>query len=117
MCLIAENDFGCVDTLCKLIHVIRQNSVYVPNAFTPNNDGFNEFFFPVFTYPDVEKYNFMIFNRWGEQIFQSSDLTQKWDGTYKGEQVQDGIYTWKLRYKFAESLHIHDDFGMVVVIK
>lgn len=117
ICLKAENEFGCVDSTCKKIEVLRENRVYVPNSFTPNGDGINESFFPVFTYKDVEKYEFLIFDRWGELIFESTDLNQKWDGTYKGVLAKNGVYTWKLRFKYAETIDIFDLFGMVVIVK
>jgi gliding motility-associated-like protein len=71
--------------------------LYVPNTFTPDGDQFNNTFFPVLTAGyNVESYDFMIFNRWGELIFESQTVGEGWDGTYRNNKCQDDVYTWKL---------------------
>ena len=72
--------------------------VYVPNAFTPNGDGNNEFF-QVSFYGPLRDFTLYIFNRWGERIFTSDNPSATWDGTYNGEPVPDGVYVWKVRYR------------------
>ena len=69
--------------------------IWMPNAFTPDRDEYfiNENYGPVITFP-YEKFEFYIFNRWGEPIFESQDINIKWDGTYKGEVVPQGTYVW-----------------------
>jgi gliding motility-associated-like protein len=71
--------------------------VFVPNVFTPNGDGINGVFKPVFT-AEINAYQLTIFNRWGEQVFQSNEVTEGWDGTFKGQECTDGTYTWVLQY-------------------
>jgi gliding motility-associated-like protein len=75
---------------------------YLPNTFTPNTDVFNEVFLPVFASsyaPDV--YTLYIFNRWGELLFESHDVSTGWDGKRgdDGINYQDGVYIWKIVYK------------------
>lgn len=71
--------------------------VYVPNSFTPDGNEHNQVFVPVITGSNISDYSLVIFNRWGELVFETSELNQGWDGSYMGNIVSDGIYTWRLR--------------------
>lgn len=71
--------------------------VYLPNCFTPNDDTKNDKFCAVST--SVTEFHMQIFNRWGELIFESSDINNCWDGTYEGHIVQEDVYVVKIRYK------------------
>ena len=71
--------------------------VYVPNSFTPDGDEHNQLFSPVVTGDNITDYELSVFNRWGEVVFQSRDLSQGWDGTYNGTIVQEGSFVWTLR--------------------
>ena len=98
--LIAYTDFGCSDTTSQAILVEEPLIYYVPNTFTPDNDQFNQTFKPVMTQGiDIFGYQLLIFNRWGEVLFESNDAEFGWDGTYGGKIVQDGTYVWKIRYR------------------
>jgi gliding motility-associated-like protein len=98
--LVAYTDFGCTDTTAQAIFVDEPIIYYVPNTFTPDNDQFNQFFKPIMTQGvDIYGYQLLIFNRWGEVLFESNDAEYGWDGTYGGNIVQDGTYVWKIRYK------------------
>ena len=72
------------------------STFFVPNSFTPNGDGKNESFAPQGIH--VNDYELLIFNRWGEQIFVSTNFTDAWDGTVNGKKVQEDVYVWKIRY-------------------
>ena len=104
--LIAISDFGCIDSTQVFIPFDEQEIFYVPNTFTPDGDNFNQIFTPVF-YSGFDPYNFemLIFNRWGELIFETRDSEKGWDGSYglSGSDAQDGIYTWKIIYKNPET--------------
>jgi gliding motility-associated-like protein len=98
--LIAYNDEGCRDSIIKLVRVEDELIHYIPNAFTPDGDEFNQVFKPVFTSGfDPQNYTFVIYNRWGELIFESHDAAIGWDGTYQGQMVPEGTYTWNIRVK------------------
>ena len=98
--LIATSPDGCVDTAFMFLIVNEETIFYVPNAFTPNGDEFNNDFKPVITSGyDIYHYSFLIFDRWGEQIFESKDPSQGWDGTCNGSIVQSGTYVWKVSLK------------------
>ncbi len=99
--LIAYTASGCTDTATFIIDFEEQLIFYVPNAFTPDKDQFNQEFKPVFNSGyDAMTYHMQIFNRWGELIWESFDPNAGWDGTYglKGSKVQQGTYSWKISF-------------------
>lgn len=98
--LVVANSHGCTDTATQLIVVENQVIFYVPNTFTPDGDLFNPSFLPIFT-AGYDNYNFnlVIFNRWGEMVFESNDARYGWDGTYGGMPSPDGTYIWQIQYK------------------
>jgi gliding motility-associated-like protein len=102
--LVATSPLGCTDTATTIIQVYEELLFYVPNTFTPDNDNYNPVFLPIFTSGfDPYDYNLMIFNRWGEVIFESNNHEVGWKGSYgkngEIEMVQDGVYTWKIEFK------------------
>ncbi|TSJ47593.1 T9SS type B sorting domain-containing protein [Fluviicola chungangensis] len=100
VCLLAISEYGCMDSICRPIKFYGDFLVWVPNTFTPDGDEFNNQFKPIFSKDRlIEDYNLMIFNRWGELIFESHDPDFGWDGTYHNEFVKDGTYTWKIDVK------------------
>ncbi|MBL7909795.1 MAG: SBBP repeat-containing protein [Bacteroidia bacterium] len=94
--LIASNG-QCSDTMSKVIIIEDEFLFYIPNTFTPNNDNLNDFFYPVMSGYKDDNYNFSVFDRWGAQIFHTTDPRSKgWDGFYKGEFCKDDAYVWKV---------------------
>ena len=72
--------------------------IYVPNAFTPNNDGKNDYFKPYYPLSLVTEIFFAVYDRWGNIVFQTEDIKAKgWDGTYKGEKLTSDVYVYYLR--------------------
>jgi gliding motility-associated-like protein len=98
--LIAESNFGCKDTAWKFVRVSDSLSIYIPNIFTPNEDGTNDTW--EVTLIGVSDYSVMIFNRWGEKLFEqdysSGTNVVRWNGRYKGSDVADGVYFFILNY-------------------
>ena len=93
--LIAETEFGCLDTVSRIFNTPLL--FYVPNTFTPDGDEYNNTFIPVFSNKNkVESIHLLIYNRWGEIVFESENIDFGWDGTYKNRKAQDGTYTWEL---------------------
>ena len=109
----------CVDSTQQLIIIDDVIIFYVPNIFTPDHDEFNEGFYPVFTSGyDPFDYQLIIFNRWGEVIFESYDATKGWNGTYSDQGlVADGIYIWQIEFKETMSDKRHTHRGHVTVLK
>jgi gliding motility-associated-like protein len=94
--LTASNAAGCADTLSTTVTVSDAPGLYVPNAFSPNGDGFNERFIP--SAPDQgDRSVLRIFDRWGKELFTTNDPGSGWDGTAGGEPVPDGVYAYLLR--------------------
>ncbi|MCO5260319.1 MAG: choice-of-anchor L domain-containing protein [Crocinitomicaceae bacterium] len=94
--LIATDDKGCKDTIAKTITILEEYYIYVPNSFTPNEDGINDVF-RVSTV-NIKNLTVTIYDRWGEQIFKSDEVNFIWDGAYKKGPIQDGTYTYKISY-------------------
>lgn len=90
--------------------------VFVPNAFTPNNNGVNDVFLPSTGFIDVEDYQFTIFDRWGEQIFTTNDRTVGWDGKIGTNRCEGEVYVWSLTFKTATGQYI-DRVGTVALIR
>jgi gliding motility-associated-like protein len=114
---IVTNSFGCKDSITHDIIINPGYTFYIPNSFTPNGDGLNEVFKGVGI--GITSYTIMIFDRWGELIFQSDNLDQGWDGTFKGKGgnvVQEGVYVWKVQLR-DEKNNEHDFDGTVSVVK
>ncbi len=72
----------------------------VPNAFTPNGDGKNDFFKPVFIDAPA-KYSIHIYDRWGAMVYESNDVNAGWDGTYKGKAQPSGAFIYYIQYNYA----------------
>jgi len=78
VCLEVMSVHGCLNDICKDVYIKPVFTFYMPNAFTPDGDGLNDIFKPEGTF--VKDIQWMIFNRWGEMIFESKDLNKGWDG-------------------------------------
>ncbi|MBI2721788.1 MAG: gliding motility-associated C-terminal domain-containing protein [Bacteroidetes bacterium] len=98
-CYVIEsiNEFGCKakDEVC--IDVTIDFGVYIPNAFTPNDDGLNDVFL-VYGY-SISDVNMEIYDRWGEKLFTSGDQKIGWNGIYKGTLCKNDVYVYKVKYK------------------
>jgi gliding motility-associated-like protein len=94
---------GCAATDTVEVKFETCNNLYVPNSFTPNNDNRNDVFIPVGK--DISTFKMKIFNRFGEEIFNSTNINNGWDGTYKGTLCQFGLYIWYIEaYDSKENL-------------
>ena len=96
------SDEGCENTSSLILTLNETYDLYVPNTFTPDSDEHNQTWGPVFL-EGFDKFNFqlLVFNRWGEIVWESKDADARWDGTYSKSPYMcpDGIYTWKILYK------------------
>ena len=97
------SDAGCIGNSVSLnvdVDECSFDNVFVPNCFTPNGDESNNVWGPVFAGDwDHTRYNMLIFNRWGNLIWESENYLAMWDGTYKNKMCQDGVYIWKMECK------------------
>jgi len=100
--LIVVNQFGCRDSSEKYQYVYPNNfNVYIPNAISINRDLLNDEFKPI-GIGATKSYRMSIFNRWGEEIFSTSDPEQGWDGTYQNSVVMQDTYTYFIEFTFID---------------
>jgi len=111
--LVANNQWNCPDTflLAAAAIGIANGSLEFPNAFTPGSGGptdgtydplsfSNDFFFPI--HEGVQEYRLQVFNRWGELIFETTDVTKGWDGWYRDRPAKQDVYAWKAFARFSD---------------
>lgn len=116
--LYAYNGNGCMDSAVVVVSVVDDMIIYVPNTFTPDGDEHNNTFFPVLNSAfDGQNYTLLIFNRWGEVVFESHNLEVGWDGTYMGQLCKEGAYTWKIIVKERNKDHRLEYVGHVNLLK
>ncbi|MBL4593152.1 MAG: gliding motility-associated C-terminal domain-containing protein, partial [Flavobacteriales bacterium] len=116
--LIVTNIFGCTDTTNKTVRIKPDFFFVIPNSFTPGDgNGINDIFIPGTLVGAIDdNYNFLIFDRWGELVFEGHQLKNGWNGTYKGKIVQNGVYVWRIEVSDLEGT-IHNYTGHVNVIR
>jgi len=117
VCLYISNTGGCMDTVCGLVTIGPDLSVFVPNAFSPNDDGKNDIFLPMIVGQDETQFSFTIYNRWGELVFSSESSSTGWDGTYKGLKVKNDVYVWKLQSVNITTFEVKEYKGHVTVVR
>ncbi len=101
ICLGAISSDDCFDSVCKALDLSSIFVVDVPNAFTPNGDNQNDVLYV--RGQGVKEIDFRIYNRWGELVFESSEMNKGWDGTYKGEPQEMEAYGYYLRAVFRNN--------------
>ena len=92
--------------------------VYVPNAFSPNFDGYNDYFRP-FSNCSLQNYSMKIFNRWGALVFESDDVESGWDGTFHNQDIAEGVYIYLLEFEVNQMSEVLSKqlTGDVTVVK
>lgn len=126
--LIANNAFNCPDTMV-LVDVVKAGvggMIDFPNAFTPSTNGSNggyfdphsldnDYFFPM--HSGVVDYHLMIFNKWGELLFESKDVNRGWDGYYRGELCRQDVYVWKVNATFVDGESASRSGDVTLIVK
>lgn len=116
--LIVHTTGGCIDTAYLQLIVENGSAYYVPNSFTPNGDAHNNIFKPFFsTGFDPTGFNMIIYNRWGEAVFESREADKGWDGTYQGLEAPSGTYTWTITAKNGKDAGITALSGSVTLLR
>ena len=93
--LTVRNEWGCWDTIIKPIVINSDFNMFVPSIFTPNGDGKNDIFQPKGS--GFINYEFYVFDRWGQKLFYTKSFETGWDGTFKGTNCTDDVYTWQIK--------------------
>ena len=114
--LKVNNAYNCSDSITKKLHVSPTSNYYIPNAFTPNGDGFNDVFY-VRAY-NITDFELFIYNRWGEQIFVSNDINLGWNGKRYNNMQEAQIDTYVYKVFLTDILgKKHEATGLVTLIK
>jgi len=117
ICLTVTSEHGCIDRICKPISFAEEFTMYVPNTFTPDDDEFNPMFTPIFPADAViSDYTLIIFDRWGEVLFESHNTQIGWDGAYHDQICKEGVYTWRVIVA-AENTKSKEYTGHVTLIR
>ncbi len=95
----------------------KQSFIYIPNSFTPNADGINDTFHLYLDKDEFIKFEFLIFNRWGQLVFETNEVNFIWKGDYKGDETETNTYVWKLKAQFKETTEIIQKTGTVTILK
>ena len=107
--VIVTDQFDCTETADIFIEVLKNRKVFVPNAFSPNGDGFNDLFMP-FTGNGVSSVQeFRVFDRQGNNVFAAvnfapGDVLSAWDGHFKGQMMQPGVFVWFAKIDFIDGV-------------
>jgi gliding motility-associated-like protein len=104
--LTIRNDHGCTDSVIKQAIVIDRPTIYIPNCFSPNGDGLNDYFSVVAT--NITDFTLYLYDRWGELVYTSHNTGDKWNGKYNGNLIPVGIYNYVIFYK--------EDYGGVMLL-
>jgi gliding motility-associated-like protein len=112
--LFAQNIGGCVDSTEMMICVANPTPIFVPDIFSPNNDGANDMLFV--RGPAIVTMNFQVFDRWGKMVFSSSEPNHGWDGNSHGARMPEGIYIYHLTAKLEDGANVEQN-GNVTLIR
>ncbi len=113
--LLLDNH-GCRDTIVKMIKIVPGIKMYLPTAFTPNGDGQNDVFKPVFSnLPD--SYKILIFDQLGKIVFSSEVVNRGWNGRINGQLPKQGIYQWKIVYQQKNNKPVEKSGQVKLLIK
>jgi gliding motility-associated-like protein len=104
----------CVDSIRKCVLINPLSVLYVPNAFTPNSDTNNDFF--AVSSSRIDEFYMVIYNRWGEVLYRSYDITMSWDGKYNGNDVPAGVYCYEILYRDVKQKR-YEQKGIVNVVR
>jgi gliding motility-associated-like protein len=112
--LTVYNEHGCKDSLEENVVVAPQFKFFIPNAFRPNGNSKNDIFYGYGL--GIKEYNMSIFDRWGEKIFESTDIKNGWNGIVQNQKVQEDVYVYLVVIKdIFKKMHRYS--GTVTVLK
>lgn len=92
--LLVTNDAGCTDTVSKSVPVLLKESLFIPNVFTPQNDGTNDYF--TIKSSGINVFSMKIYNRWGGLVYETNEINPGWDGNYDGNPCPVGVYFYMI---------------------
>ncbi|RMD74002.1 MAG: gliding motility-associated C-terminal domain-containing protein [Bacteroidetes bacterium] len=110
---------GCTATARTVVPVEKDYRVFVPNAFSPNDDGFNDRFLP-FGKQGTEVVRLQVFDRWGELVYDvrevpAGDYPSGWDGTFHGRPMPAGVYVWRALFRFLDGYEVEQSGDLLLL--
>ena len=112
--VLVTDSLGCIGSTDFTLFVGEPLDLYVPNAFTPNGDGQNDVF-EVYGV-GISQVDLMVYNRWGQEVFQASSNSPQWDGMYKGKMQPPGTYSYLVEVRFLGD-HVVKQKGSIALIR
>ena len=91
-----QNEYGCTDSTQRAIEIQEDFTLYVPNAFTPDDGNKTNDYF-TWEVSGFDTFEMRVFNRWGELIFETKDPDGQWDGRHNDQKIRDGVYVWQVK--------------------
>ncbi len=116
--LTVTDNNGCIGKTSLTVYIRDIYTLYIPNAFSPNNDGINDYFQPYGQNIDPDTYKLSIYNRWGQEVFYTEDMNARWDGRVNGSDNENKVeasYVYRLQAKSIDGSKI-DCIGRIVLI-
>ena len=111
--LVSRNQFGCSDTFIDVIHIKYDYKISVPSIFTPDGNGINDSFKAIGF--NLKSIHTIIYNRWGEKIYESFGVNDAWDGTFKGKPVINGVYVYMIDAEATDGEHTYLNGNVTVM--
>ena len=103
-------------SVSNIVCVKSEARVFVPEAFNPvSKVEKNRHFKPFVSFVNIKKYEFRVFDRWGEILFKTQSIDESWDGTYKGKLVSEGTYIYNIRYENANGEKVEERGTFVII--
>lgn len=117
--LFAYNNYGCEKSVTQLLIVREDQTLYIPNSFTPNGDGDNDYFFVKGVELDPNAYSLLIYDRWGSIVFETNDIHARWNGSINGGEYysQTSVFVYHLSYQVNGTLEGEEVIGTVTLLK
>lgn len=109
------NQYGCRDSTTDIVKILPEFRFWIPNTFSPDDNNLNDIFKPVAI--GVTDYEFQIFDRWGEKLFSTTEVSEGWRGTFKGKECKQEIYVWKISFKNVVSTKDEVHYGHVLLLR
>src|SRR5690606_30962989 len=107
----------CADRVCRTVVVEDGLSVFIPNTFTPDGDGVNDTFGPLMLAASGTGYRFEVFDRWGREMFATTDPHARWDGLVSGTEAPVATYVWRLHVMDGTTGEVHERVGHVTLLR
>ena len=112
--VVGTDNHGCIDSVSLNLQVTNHNIVYVPNIFSPNEDGENDVLYVRGT--GIRNLHFLVFDRWGELVFETENQSEGWDGTFRGKKVDPAVFVYYVVVEFYDGEELKDH-GNVTLVK